>query len=1498
MLLSRCRTAVAFGAAIALSFLPGCAEERKPINKVQANALQKSFFVGALGDPKDDPEFFWRNYVVDGSEGQELVGIGSWSAVDRVKWEVSENMLFARRAYGQNDDADDKGSTASKYPNGTIVAAYPIVSHFDVRRAYNPQTGEELNVVEENTTDRPWYEREYFRVDWSVNKVEGPLWYDMFVGKLTGEIKVTPIAYYVSDPGRDDAPHFDAAGGYFDVTSKFLVEPVSSFIPWLPQCVLIGFYTGNAINNCDSQEAIVRSSYVRVDQIDPDGDFEPFDNPRAPQDVFGNPGGAGDSISVGIVTAPRNTFDPGYGYTDAGQRRMYNLHNIWQQSHQTTGSCKTDVDCEATTGRGGSTCLPSGTCTVPCTYAIRADDDGDGTEDQCENRRTGYGGSDGAQCSARNRCTIPYRDREIRPVAWWVNPDMPDSLQDGYDGSGNKTSTGATEDTVFAWNQALRLAVARAREVECRRTGGDRAGCHAEFFEPGEIEMVTYGGWGIDKVKPMDDVVVTCHNPVRDYDPEVCGPKGTAARVGDLRRHFIFYWPYASRAPWGGIANWNGDPLTGQMIGAGAQVMGRAATLAAAQTRDILMVANGELGMADITNGTPAQLYQERLRVGQKRSALSVEEMDRRISGIDTNAVAAALRLDFENASDQDKLKAYRELKARTTGDPRYLASAITDLAIPGKKVVGSSVETSLLSPGWLIDAAGMNPASPMTDAVLNAVSPLRGRDPARLNFEMTNAMLKLAAKGVCTFALGGDGVGNPDVRGVARYFGDVATGIYGDDALVANYRELRNATFQELSARRAELIYDHLQKETYKGILLHEIGHGMGMFHNFASSYDATNFNPQYWQLRTAEGESTASCNARPRAEGSRDTCLGPRFLDPETDDELGQAEESRPGINYFAGTSTMEYQNERFFETAGLGQYDFMTMGALYGRVLQTFDSEAADGVPLEQQADYGFLNFTQLAEDNLVIWQPPLARLGVQPMHYTELARRIKLFDPGRCRPATDAEKAHAEWRIVHGKVCAPPPKDYAAWDDFIDDTGPKSVVAPSARAAAGSVRWPYRFGQTNNSYVHINPSDAGADPYEVTLETIRKFDYSYPFLYFRRQRRDFYYDALPSLTGSRFFDRLRSYHWVTARNTALLPAVAAADVEEFKRTDDVVRSNLLAESAMLEAIVRAIVTPQVGDYGVAQRKYTIGNTRRIFDATTGQSTFALDASQARFIDPDFDTGPSAGGSWEYLNWITHAGFDVEKSNATMALTDGRPTLVVIDRDTYLDGRNIYVNFRTDMAKGVDRLLGSLLSNDWESSAAYLTAGNTEPKILNLNDDAPARVGAPTAVRLLYPNFGYKQQVGAMLWAQLFSSLGADLGLVNKLLIYTEIEGSVDIVDIPDKQQTKFTDPRSGFTYVARLYGPDTIDGKTVDAGIASRMLAHANDLLAMTYETVKKADGNPQTDQYGRPQLVLDAEERPTQIGDATTATAFSDYVGLLDTAVQMSNMIPRGPLRED
>src|SRR4030095_1437193 len=104
---------------------------------------------------------------------------------------------------------------------GIVIASWPVLSHFDIRRQYNPTTGEELNVIVENTTDRPWYQREYFRVDWGTNLVASSQWDPLGGAGYDSE----SLQYYVSDPASPDAPVFDVEAGYFDITNKFHLKP-------------------------------------------------------------------------------------------------------------------------------------------------------------------------------------------------------------------------------------------------------------------------------------------------------------------------------------------------------------------------------------------------------------------------------------------------------------------------------------------------------------------------------------------------------------------------------------------------------------------------------------------------------------------------------------------------------------------------------------------------------------------------------------------------------------------------------------------------------------------------------------------------------------------------------------------------------------------------------------------------------------------------------------------------------------------------------------------------------------------------------------------------------------------------------------------------------------------------------------------------------------------------------------------------------------------------
>lgn len=1438
-------------ALMSTATISGCAQERDPIIRVGSGVVDKKFFVGNLADSSDDPSFYWRNYVVDGSQSQSLVGIGTWSGVDRVRWEITENMLFARKAYQWIEGADDKG-LAEGDPNGTVVAAYKIDKHFDIRREYNPSTGEELNVIVENSTDRKWQDREYMRVDWSQNLVETPLWTDMFIGRMFGRIELSPITHYVSDPNHPDAPHFDRDDGYFDVTSKFYIEPTdSSLFPGLPTCVVVGFMTGSATYECDPQEATVRSSFLR---IDPEHDFESLEITRAPGDVVGNPAAIDVSgLLIGLAPPGKQGWDPGYGFTDALYHRFAHIHNLWKKSH-IQATCQSDADLDV-----------------------------DGTADECHPSVTGYQGSLGSQCDEHaGRCTVPYRDREIRTVTYHVNPEMPAELLDAPEGEG-PDGKGASEDVIDSWSQLLEAAVAYAREVECRRTGGERDACHAGLFAT-EKEMVSYGGWLVDR--PLDEtpVLTLCHNPVREGDHPSCGEVGYRARLGDIRHNFLAYWPYASRARYGGIGNWGADPLTGEIRGAAAMIMGRSATHAAAFQRDVIQLALGDISIDDLLDGVPADTYASYLEDGAPRAALSQDELERRVAAIDAEHAQAEILPVPIGGDVAHKVHMMAQMEAATGADVGALSASQIEHAAVSEGLSGSLYEAQLLDGQWMTSVAGLSPDTEAVDDVLEAVSPLRSMDPGALRTARERVETMLHAKGICFGDHEAPAMGSSIMQGLAEHFRQK----YPDG--------------EYTPTERGELIYRDLWIEAYKGIAVHEVGHSLGMLHNFASSWDTPNYHPGYWQLRTQEGTSTESCYGQPRTgDVEDDTCMGPRYLDPETLDERGMGSESRPGITYFGQSSVMEYASERFGETIGLGQYDLHAMKSLYGRVLETLDDSAHGGMPLDEQMAFAPRMMSQLGEQDRVTrsdgW--PLNQKFPKPTHYTELARKMAVFDPARCREATPEEKEAAGWRLVHGKVCAPAPRDHGAWEDFEHANvwdGWDDAEAPYMRTKAGTglgeskVRWFYRYGATRNSYFHTQASDAGADPYEVTTNAIELFDARYPWTYFRHKNREFFSPSLPMVASSRTFDLLRAYHWNAANRNAFYRSFGEGTFQAISESDDWHRPTLVAETEMFNALARYILSPEPGSYGPWQEQ-PVDSTRTIFDVDSAEDDFTVGIPGARYVGQEFDSSAEAGGSWNYTHWMKHAGFGVEKIYATMALTDGRPVLFTVSRDNYLDGRAVKINFRSDMPEAVDRLLGGVLAEDWETVGMYVDGTSEAPKMspLFVTNEEPTR---PGDARVLFANVGYKQQLGMLIFAHVYSRMNGDLTLANKLRVW--IDGQTGEINIPDAQQARFYDPTSGYTYIARRYGDDVIDGKVVESGIASRMVAHANALLEAAYEVEEDTDGNVVTDAFGTPVLVTDTVGQPL-VKDEVRRGELVQYVGLMDAARQIAALVGYGPL---
>jgi hypothetical protein len=319
-LATRSLTLLALGACLA-SPLVGCAQEREPINRVQPNYYHKTYFT-------DDWVYQRTVVAVPASNGFTFVGDTDFWGVRHIRWDIQEGFLYGRRTTELVKNADDanRREAAGEEYEGEVVAAYRITKHFDIVRAYNSMTGEELNILEENSWDRPWYEREFIRVDWSVNLVTNA---DLSWEAASAE----PVPYFVQEFDdatglrHRDAPVFEPdatrpveAGTerYFDVTNKMFARAGTiNYPPYgdIPLCWL------DETIECGAGEYTIRHSFWKRPA---DHQFEPLAYKGKMTEAYG------------YIWSERLVYDEA-GLFEQNRERYANIHNLWQRSFDDDG---------------------------------------------------------------------------------------------------------------------------------------------------------------------------------------------------------------------------------------------------------------------------------------------------------------------------------------------------------------------------------------------------------------------------------------------------------------------------------------------------------------------------------------------------------------------------------------------------------------------------------------------------------------------------------------------------------------------------------------------------------------------------------------------------------------------------------------------------------------------------------------------------------------------------------------------------------------------------------------------------------------------------------------------------------------------------------------------------------------------------------------------------------------------------------------------------------
>ncbi len=1447
----------------------GCAEERDPINRVQPNALPKSFFVGAnLQDTSDDPEFYMRNTVVDVPYGAGQDGLFTASyaqPVNRVKWEVNESFLVARQTYERFQNSDGSGSRVTN--NGQVVAMFKITSQFDIKRDYNSQTGEENNIINENTSDRPWQERQYIRVDWSQNMVTDGYEVDSLsqIG-LYGGIKFDPLSYYVSDPQDPNAPVFEKETGYFDITSKAFATPQILDTPWgaFPACF---FFGQHPVTNCDPTELTLRLSFRKVT----DNDFEPSEWDGNKMDAFG------------WFYQDRYGYERNYGVTDQQWHHLAAKYNIWNRSHISSGDpsnakpaeenelfaqCGVDVWRDGVgkpmtfkvNGAGefvtdGKTGLPikdpaGKTFSKASDAAIgsdaNADADGNKTADQCEFKDASGGLlHQGSRCDTlSHRCTLPLHERTIKSIPWYYAPGSAPDL------------FASTARALNQWNVSVKRAALIGQVVE-----GTRVSAPPSFAIEADLSEAALGADHDDAMKQSadtgkyvapkyTDVFVLCHSPVDPTDNPVCGKADTVARIGDLRYNSVnILTNPQTPSPWGIMVDAD-DPVTGEKVITSVNEWGHVLDIASQGTEDLLRWINGEISDTDITSGGYMLDWMKATKGGASQhqpATLSSSEIKSRLQSIQNPKVLATGNMNVAAMTSQQFQQA---LSGQMKTAQQQLGPSL-DNTFEGNRqaLIGSKYETMLATPE-MVQAAGFDPSTPTAgnDSVLARASTLRGMNP-----EMNRWMRRLKNAAAKRTNLCNVEQPEPDsLVGMARLAQKLYPVPDKKSSAACQYdTNIKQSDYAACKFKRDASLHQWIREQFHISVILHEMGHSMGLRHNFTGTWDSLNYHTQYWQLRTRNGAEKAcqtvdADNGQDRnGDGKHDVydaypyvshqngadCAGPRWADPVSEQETN-------GLIWKWGSSTvMDYPGDQTQDMNDLGKYDKAAMRFGYANVVDV-DSR----VSALQKSNQGQFNLGRL--DGFGGIPGPLDFTTVSGsqggLHYSAFQDTFKVL--GTCTAAKDPNDPLSA-------QCTGAPLEYVSVYDM-KDQGPGDRDARFAIAPDGKVRHPYMFGSDEYADFGNMPVfrfDSGADAYEQQQFVMSTYENRYIFDNFRRNRLTFHTGAVVGRVQDRYFDKMTSSTKALGLYLNLFPN--QADQDFFKTSVGVMLPHVLASSESFSTFIRILTRPEPGTYyGDDTVPGGVYASVPEFPAATAKPLFnvAVGAGEGRFLHNDYDY--SKGYNWgEYQKQV---GSYYEKVFTVIYLTEAYNHFIQNSKQDFIDSRILNINYSTLYGEQMRRVFANLMQDNpmtlgpYVTTAAGASSANSIARIQYMpwdKFDSASSVSYPAGATVLNPLVGWQEQFPALLYGFYYGGTTLSMDWVQQMRVFSQ--GGVDSISIAPSEQVHYTDPLTGTQYIARNFGTETVAGVNTARGSGHRMLQYAKEIAMKSYQFTLDGNGDP-------------------------------------------------------
>lgn len=1144
-------TVVLLGAISVL--MAGCGNAQPPINRVGVNVVEKSAFTGSwyMHRTVIDMEYEASPLGFVGDNAGDGTGGFLGFTIPRIRWVIDEDFLYAYRDYELVADPEDPFNVRGDEDEdflGQPVAAFRIESHFDIQRTYNSVTGEQQNVVVEDTADRHWYERQFMRVDWSSNLISGHFGNSHNLTELFGSVTRAPVDLFVQDASQfPDAYrpqfHFMSCAGADDeecdpndrdwatdyrqgdlysmsfVTQEILspgaIAPYGTICRWSDD--VAQFFPGAP--ECASVAIWVRTSFLRVSDR---RDYQPV-------------GWTNDRFNrAGYFALDRPTYDrsndagdPSFGFTDFTNQSA-NRHNIWARWFERTpgpdGVAGTDDDEIARDAEGRPVLVPYAERDVRRIVWYTS------TELPAHLIKPSF------ELVSEWNAVFMTTVRQLKGTAAPAYPAIPCQSDDpgGYCYCQTHPDSGEVLNPTCAgqYDPFESPAAAAARGVtapfdcyaalvdEAGEVVGDALSAEPDWNDLG-VGDSDFSGW-FDVAMVGDECVNelrvnTCHLGNVDEWPTL-----DCQQRGDIRFKLLSFVDQPG-TPFLGVAQLRGDPITGEILVGDANIGGPAMNVQRTRALEAYDIINGNIAQGEYYTGEDVRAY---LNSVEHVSLPATPRIDF------SAAMRIGAELDPVGRAGIDRTMSRAMERAELLRGPDGRAAIMTDRL---QRLAGTDIERRLVSgmEGYVLSGMDQMPtgASPDTldDRLMDMASPFR-RDFQDRMAETHDFHTRLGLSNM------------------------ILPNQYTDDSVLAFVNQHR-----DWSRVRVEF---ELDRRLYRDTQVHEMGHCLGLRHHFGGTADPHNYFDGYYTINDEfplPDPTTFDVDGTPGLSPAEQIAFEDAYAEAHRLRELA-------GIDQWMNSSVMDYTPNWYQRINGAAPHDYMAISLGYGDIVDIYHNVAA--------ADGSARSPLRIEEIHRVNTQ----RVGIK---YYQGGERCESdaecpYNPAGARGG-ELLPANASSGLVQTCVTGGREGEVRVCSNF--DADARALIASSTDPAPEWVPVEYFYCEDIRASTRSLPGCATFDEGDTFREIVRNsaesYERDYLFSAFRRYRRNFSINSYFSRL-LRFIDPLLGIY-------GNLIYRYAAD-EEFREQEGAFGfyDEFLATADIMNLFARMLAQPSIGSY----------------------------------------------------------------------------------------------------------------------------------------------------------------------------------------------------------------------------------------------------------------------------------------------------------------------------